>query len=162
MKYLTKGELLQTLGESANSFTMFMMNPESFGVTEPMLTKVRVAKQKLDWTNSVDLDTPEIIEMVGLLVTAGVVTQSDADAIMATPNRVGNDLYYVTIKAQDVITVDNAYGAVLDEGMYSVRVLFRNGSTQEIVEEFFRYTDKPTQEMIDSAIADKITLLKAV
>ena len=54
MKYLTKGELLLTLGADADKFTAFMLDPSVFGITEPMVSNLKVAKQKLDWTNSID------------------------------------------------------------------------------------------------------------
>jgi|FLOH01.1.fsa_nt_gi hypothetical protein len=82
MKYLTKGELLTTLGSDADKFTAFMLDPSVFGVTEPLLGGLKIAKQKLDWTNTIDLGLPEIAQLLGLMVSLSVISQSTADAIM--------------------------------------------------------------------------------
>ena len=66
MRYLTKGDLLTLLGDESDQFTTFMLDPASFGVTEPALTKLKIAKQKFDWTGGFDLDLPELQALIGL------------------------------------------------------------------------------------------------
>jgi len=160
MKYLTKGELLLALGNSADKFTAFLMSPEAFGLTGDNLMAIKVAKQKLDWTNTIDLGLPEIVTMVAMLVQYGVVTQADADNVMNTPDRKDGDVYLITVKAQDDISVENIYGAVMVDGMYDVRVLFNNKTTGLIVEEHFRYTELPTDTMVKDDVANKVKILK--
>jgi len=162
MKYLTKGELLTTLGSSANNFTAFLMNPEGFGVTEPTLTMLRVAKQKLDWTNSIDLELEEIPMLIGMLVQYGVVTQSDADAVMNTPDRKDGDMYLITVKAQDDITVENIYGAINVGNHWSVTIDLINKTKNEIITLVETFDVIPTQEMITSFVNTRIVELKRV
>lgn len=57
---ITKGELLTALGADSNKFTAFMMDPAQFGVTEPYLTALELAKQKFDWTANIETDLPEV------------------------------------------------------------------------------------------------------
>lgn len=160
MKYLSKGELLIALGNSADKFTEFFISPETFGVSGDTLLEMKVAKQKLDWTNTVNLELPEIKNMISLLTQYGVVSQTDADNVMNTQDRSDGDIYVITIKAQDDITVNNIFGAVLIDNMYDVRVIFNNKTAGTTLEEHFRYATLPTIDAINVDVSTKITMLK--
>ena len=80
MRYLTKGDLLTTLGDESSAFTAFMMNPAQFGVTEPLLTTLKLEKQKFDWTNGVDVGLPQVQALVSVLQGYGVISAEKAAA----------------------------------------------------------------------------------
>ena len=162
MKYLTKGELLLVLGDRADVFTAFMLNPESFGITEPVLTKLKIAKQKLEWTNSINVDLPEIQELMQLLLTVGVFTQENVDAINSTIDRSDNDDYLIIIKAQDDITETNITGAVYNGDSWEVCVDFNNKTKAVTITELFKFSYCPSEEDIKQAIKQKIKQLKSV
>lgn len=103
MKYLTKGELLPLLGDSSSSFTAFMIGPETFGVTEPTLTELRVAKQKLDWTSGINIELPEVQELISMLEMYGAISNLSADAVRNTPDRKDADDYIVTIQGSFLV-----------------------------------------------------------
>ena len=161
MKYLSKGELLTTLGSDADEFTAFMLDPSAFGATEPMVSTLKVAKQKLDWTNTIDLGLPEIAGLIQVMLAYSVISQSTADAIANTPDRKDGDMYRITVKAQDVITVENIYGAIEDNTGWILKIDFINETKNEIiaVEECFDVT--PTEDRINKFISDKIKQLKS-
>lgn len=161
MKYLTKGELLTILGDDANKFTLFMMDPESFGLAGDVLTAVKIAKQKLDWTNTVDMEMPETITLANLLESYGVISMSTKQQILNVPNRKDADVYIVNILAQDEITVENVYGVVYDGNTWNVRIKFINKSSGEEYEEIEKFDYIPQKNDIDYFIYQKIKELKA-
>jgi len=160
MKSLTKGELLLTLGDSANSFTAFLMNPEAFGVVEPVLTSIRVAKQKLDWTSSINIELPDVQELIGLLESIGVVSSDSANAVRNTPDRKDLDDYLITIKAQDEITASNIYGAVFDGNMWLVRIDYYNATKNEHIIEDSYYSSEPLEEDVHNTVNSRIVEMK--
>jgi hypothetical protein len=155
MRLVTKGELLTALGASSDRFTAFMLDPVSFGVPEEYLLGLKIAKQKLDWTGSVDMDLPEIQGLTGLLISFGVIAQSDVDAVRATAPAG----YTLTVLAQDTITVDNIFGAVQEGSFWSVRVNFLNATTGESLTETFVFDAPPSS--LEEAIDSHIQMLKA-
>lgn len=161
MKYLTKGELLTILGDDANKFTLFMMNPESFGVSGDVLIAVKIAKQKLDWTNTIDMGLPEIIMLANMLESFNVITKTSKDNILNIPDRKDADVYMVNILAQDDITAENIYGAVYDGNTWNVVVKFINKSTNEEIEIMEKFDYIPEKEDIDVFIHNTIKDLKA-
>lgn len=160
MKYLTKGELLLTLGNSANSFTAFMMNPEVFGVTEPNLTALRVAKQKLDWTASIDIGLPEIQGLIDLLQGLGVVALEDVDRVRNTPDKAEYDQYLIYVKAQDIITASNIYGAVFDGNSWKVVVDYYNQTKDNHIVEDAYFSNEPSIEEVNALINNRVTEMK--
>jgi len=160
MKYLTKGELLLALGESADKFTAFMISPEMFGVTGDAVMALKVAKQKLDWTNTIDLGLPEIVGMVDMLVQYGVVTQADVDNVMNTPDRSEGDVYLITVKAQDDISVGNIYGAVQVFNYWTVKVVFHNKTTGEDTEVVESFDKIPTEDDIKAFVNARVIEMK--
>lgn len=161
MKYLSKGELLTLLGEDADKFTLFMMQPESFGVTGQTLTAIKIAKQKLDWTNTIDMGLPEIIALTNMLESFNVISKTSKDNILNIPDRKDGDVYMVNILAQDDITVENIYGAVYDGNTWNVVVKFINKSSSEEIEIMEKFDYRPEKEDIDTFIHNIIKDLKA-
>ena len=64
---ITKGSLLTALGSDGDKFTAFMLDPASFGVNEPDITRLKIAKQKLDWTSNIETTLPEIVDLILLI-----------------------------------------------------------------------------------------------
>ena len=162
MKYLTKGELLITLGADADKFTAFMLDPSVFGITEPMVSNLKVAKQKLDWTNTIDLGLPEIAGLIQLMIAYGVISQPTADAVMGTPDRKEFDEYLITVKAQDEITPENIYGVVNDGNAWVLRVDFKNVTKNEVYEIYESFDTMPDDDMVQQYVNNKIIELKGI
>lgn len=160
MKYLTKGELLMLLGDSSSKFTEFMMLPENFGLTGDSALAIKVAKQKLDWASTIDLEMLEVIDMMNLVVTLGITTQSTMDTIMSTEDRESGDLYIVNIIALSDIVLENQYGVIEKDGMFSVDVTFRNSRTNELQPEILVFTELPTTTTMSIAIETKLQELR--
>jgi hypothetical protein len=153
---ITKGELLTILGTDGDKFTAFMLDPASFGVAEPYLSKLKVAKQKLDWTTSVETDLPEIAELIDLLLNFGIFTDQniiDINSFDGIPN------YNISVIAQDDITDTNIYGAVQDGSSWVVKVDFTNITTNKLITENFVF-DTPPEDQLRIAINNHIKLLK--
>lgn len=161
MKYLSKGELLTLLGEDADKFTLFMMQPESFGITGETLTAVKIAKQKLDWTNTIDMGLPEIITLANMLESFNVISKTSKDSILNIPDRKDGDVYMVNILAQDDITPENIYGAVYDGNTWNVVVKFINRTSGEEIEIMEKFDYAPEKEDVDAFIHNTIKDLKA-
>ena len=162
MRILTKGELLLALGDSANNFTSFMISPEQFGVTEPTLTTIKVVKQKLDWTSSIDVGLPEVQELINMIEAYGVITKANADSVRNTPDRRDADDYIVTVKAQDEITADNSYGVVNDGNAWVLRVDFKNVTKNEVYEIYEAFDTIPDDDMVQQYVNNKIIELKGI
>lgn len=160
MKYLTKGELLLTLGNSANNFTAFMLHPEQFGVVEPVLTMIHVAKQKLDWANTIDITLPEVLQLVQLLIQYGIVSKEDGERVLNTPDRSDADIYLITVKAQDDITMTNIYGAIWDGNQWKIVVEYYNKTKDTTVVEDNFFSEIPNKEQIQNLVTNRITELK--
>lgn len=160
MKYLTKGELLLTLGADADKFTAFMLDPSVFGITEPMVSNLKVAKQKLDWTNTIDLGLPEIAGLIQLMIAYGVISQPTADAIIGTPDRKEFDEYLITVKAQDEITPENIYGVVFDGNAWKVVIDYYNVTKNTHVMEDTYFSSEPSIEEINITINNRILEMK--
>lgn len=160
MRILTKGELLLALGDSANNFTSFMISPEQFGVTEPTLTTIKVVKQKLDWTSSIDVGLPEIQELIDLLQGLGVVALEDANTVRNTPDNAEYDQYLIYVKAQDIITASNAYGAVFDGNAWKVVIDYYNVTKNTHVMEDAYFSSEPNIEEINITINNRILEMK--
>lgn len=160
MKYLTKGELLLALGDSANNFTSFMISPEHFGITEPTLTTIKVVKQKLDWAASINIELPEVQELINMLEVYGVITKANADLVRNTPDRKGADDYIITVKAQDEITADNIYGAAFDGNMWLVRIDYYNATKNEHIIEDSYYSSEPLEEDVHNTVNSRIVEMK--
>ena len=161
MKYLTKGELLVLLGSNADKFTEFMIDPSKFGITEPLLGMIKVAKQKFDWTNSIDLSLPELQSMFQLLVSVSVLSSQNVADILAVADRStdGSDIYLIVVRAQDNITNENIYGSHFDGNMWQVKASIKNNTTNFAWDEDFCFDKEPTEndirDAVDSYIKDK-------
>jgi hypothetical protein len=154
---ISKGELLTALGADSDKFTAFMLDPAAFGVTEPYLAALKIAKQKLDWTASIETELPEIAQLIGLLQSLGIFTDANIAAIAAingTPN------YVVNVIAQDDITASNIYGAVQEGAGWRVRVDFVNATTSAVISEDFVFDTEPG-EQLSAAIDGHVKMLKA-
>jgi len=159
MKNITKGQLLVLLGTSANAFTAFMVDPASFGIVEPQLSELRVAKQKLDWSNSIDVDLPEVKNLMSLLVQSGVIKSTDVDAI--NNYTVVEKEYTINIIPQDTVTLTNVYGAVKNvNGMYEVRADYKIASTGVVITQLHTFTSIPNKNIINATIEAEIKRLK--
>ena len=160
MRYLSKGELLTILGSDSNAFTAFMLDPASFGVTGQGLIDLKVAKQKLDWTDTIDIDMSEVQNMLLMLQSLSVISPTTLAKINSIEPRKASDLFIVNIIALDVITVSNRYGAKLVNGMHSVDVAFTNNRTKAKYYETFMFTSSPSSTDINDAINNKIADIK--
>lgn len=162
MKYLAKGELLILLGSSADKFTQFMLDPSMFGITEPLLTQLKIVKQKFDWTSGIDVSLQEIQQLMQLLLAYGIVSQQDIDNINLTPdNTVSQNNYVVQIIPQDTITIENQFGALHNGTGWLVMAVFKNKTKDTSFTENFYFDYIPTSETIDSTIANYMSNLKA-
>jgi len=160
MRYLTKGELLIMLGEYSNSFTTLLMNPESFNLPADICSLIHITKQKLDWTNSIDMDLPEIKQLAQLMEQLGIIPQTLIDELTSVPDRKDYDFYMITVRAQDDITIDNIYGAISDGSTWLVKVEFTNKTSGSTIIEDFRFTEIPSTDLINSVVANRISELK--
>jgi hypothetical protein len=154
---ITKGELLTALGEDGNKFTAFMLDPASFGVQEPDLSKFRVAKQKLDWTASIETDLPEIAQLIALMRSLGIFSDKNIADILSVN---GSSNYIINVLAQDNITDSNIYGAVQVGASWRVRVDFVNQTSGEVFAEDFVFDAVPGDQL-RTAIDDHIKTLRA-
>jgi hypothetical protein len=161
MKYLTKGDLLTLLDDEASAFTAFMMDPAQFGVQEPLLTTLKLEKQKFDWTNGVDVGLPQVQALVSVLQGYGVISAEKAAAIHATPDTPELDSFTVNILAQDEITEANRYGAEMRGSNYYTKVDFLNDTKGEVVTEEFIFDRVPSEAEMTAAIMQHIKHLKA-
>jgi hypothetical protein len=153
---ITKGSLLTALGSDGDKFTAFMLDPASFGVTEPDITRLKIAKQKLDWTSNIETTLPEIVDLISLMLSHQIFTQSNIDAINAID---GQDNYIINVIAQDNITVENIYGAVLEGSSWKVKVDFVNTTLNKTHQELFIFDTLP-EEQLQEAISSYIKMLK--
>ena len=162
MKYITKGDLLLLLGDSASTFTQFLLNPAGLGVTEPLLSKIQILKQKFDWTNGIHIDTPEIQQVMQILLAYHVITQQNVDDINSVADNPYLDTYAIYILAQDDITLENQYGATYQDTGYKVTVKFKNNTKNTSSQEDFYFDTIPQQEDINTVISNRIRELKQV
>lgn len=161
MRYITKGDLLTLLGpDQANAFTAFMINPESFGVSGAALLEFKVAKQKLDWTHGINLDLPEIQQMIQTFVNLGVFSQETIAILNAVGDNPELDTYSVRIIAQDDIVPGNPYGAELIANNYHCRVDFENVTKGITTTQDFIFDVVPTEQQMLDAISGYVKKLK--
>ena len=161
MRYLSKGELLTMLGTESDKFTAFMLDPASFGVTGTGLTNLKVAKQKLDWADTIDIDMPEVQNMLTMLQSLSVISPATLAKINSIEPRKASDLFIVNTIALDAVTVTNKYGAkLLQNGMYSVDATLTNNRPKAKYYETFMFTSSPTTTDINGAINNKIADIK--
>jgi hypothetical protein len=161
MKYLTKGDLLTILSDEASAFTAFMMDPTQFGVTEPLLTTLKLEKQKFDWTNGIDVGLPQVQSLLAVLQGYGVISAEKAEAVNAIPDTPELDSFTVNILAQDDITESNRYGAEMRGSSYYTKVDFVNTTKNELITEEFIFDRVPSKEEMNAAIMQHIKHLKA-
>ena len=162
MKYLTKGDLLTILGDESSAFTAFMLDPSQFGVQEPLLTTLKLEKQKFDWTNGVNIDLPQVQTLISILRGYGVISEATVSAINDTPDIPELDSFTVNIIAQDSITEANRYGAEMRGSNYYTKVDFLNSTKGTLVTEEFIFDRVPTEEEMNAAIMQHIKHLKQV
>lgn len=160
MRYITKGDLLALLGDKANTFTMFMLDPTAFGVTEPMLSGLRIAKQQFDWTSGLNLDLPEIQQLISVIHEFGGIDQECVDKLSTIADSPELDSFMVVIKAQDDITLTNSYGAVVDANKYRVTAEIRNNTKHQTFAEDFFFDYIPVAEDINNVLSARIRQLK--
>ncbi len=160
MRYLSKGELLTMLGTESNAFTAFILDPASFGVTGQGLIDLKIAKQKFDWTDTIDIDSPEVQNILLMLQSLSIISPANLAKINSIEPRKAGDLFIVNIIALDVITVSNQYGVKQVNGMYSVDAIFTNNRTKAKYYETFMFTSSPSSTDINDAINNKIADIK--
>lgn len=161
MRYLTKGDLLTLLDDEADQFTMFMMDPASYGVTGDLLTKLKVAKQKFDWTGGLNIDLPELQKLIGLLISLGIISQAKKDALDAVVDNPNLDSFTIYIKALDDVTPLNQTGAIQEGNFWKVSAQFKNVTKNTILDELFVFDRMPTIQEVTETISKHIKMLRS-
>ena len=162
MKYLSKDALLVLLNDEANAFVQFFMTPGAWGVTEPLLSQLKVVKQKLDWVGGFNIDLPEVQQMLALLTSYGVITQIHVDAINNIADNPNMDSYAIYILAQSDITIENQLGAQYGNNGWKITVTFKNVTKNTFITEDFIFDSIPDNNAVNQVIADHVKRLKGV
>ena len=160
MRYLTKGDLLTLLGSEANAFTAFMLDPASFGVTEPVLTGLKIAKQKFDWTGGINLDLPEVVQLTDMLVASGVISASKKELLSLVVDASDLDSYIVQVLAMDEVTIQNQFGVEKYGDLWRVQVVFQNTTKGTEHAETFVFDTEPSVNFVSEKIAAQVKQLR--
>ena len=160
MRYLSKGELLTMLGSDSNAFTAFMLDPASFGVTGQGLIDLKVAKQKLDWTDTIDIDMPEVQNMLLMLQSLSVISPANLAKINSISDRQASELFIVTVKALADITLQNQYGAKQNGQYWTVDFEFKNNTTGLVIIHTENFSESPTTDILNSFVEMKLLELR--
>lgn len=154
MRLISKGDLLVLLGESSNSFTRFLTAPEEFGLQGDWLDKIKIAKQKFDWATNLDLDLPEVKELITLLFNIEILNREDVGKLNAWRGEPDSQFYEINIRPLDTITTSNVYGFEKTGANFTCRVDFVNSSTQRTHIEYFSYPEIPEEEVFEQFLID--------